>query len=186
MKYLLINLPETITIFAFFLVLFYSVVKPLNIINVVISFIGFYLVDCLCDTFIINDMFKALAMILIMSSIWSLCFECDIKSFHLKSIITATVCIIGIGILQIWIPLYLLITGQNANILNDTMTQFYFSIPNRLIEYLIIICIWKYGLTPLLKAASNITTYAAKASIRPASLFWIYQPKIPKSLGRNN
>lgn len=178
MKILLLNLPETITVVSFLSILFYSMYKP-TFIKIFTAFLLIFVSISACD-YIANEVIASAAIILLSAVIWTLITKgIDIKYLG-KSVLTVFICLVGMLAIQLWIPIYFMITGCKSSILNDVMTQFYLSIPCRIAEYIILFLIYVFKIKPII--AASVLAGLSKRVVSVASIWWIYQPKTPKGL----
>ena len=91
---------------------------------------------------------------------------------------------------EAYIPIYFMLAMQSKDILADITTQFYFSIPSRIIQGVLLYLVYRhqvkiydYGNMGLKALAYTVETIAnTGASV--ASWFWVYQPREPKKYRR--
>lgn len=178
MEILLLNLPEAITVFAFLSILFYGSYKP-SALKFIFSFL-FIFVNIITGDMISNELLGAALIIILSAAIWTIITKGLDLSYFFKSLLTIFICLTGMLVIQIWVPIYIMLTKQTTDILKDTMTQFYFSIPCRIMEYIILVFIYVFKIKPIL-AAKGLTAIS-KGIVKPASIWWVYTPKMPKGL----
>lgn len=169
---------ESITIFVFFALLFVVKLSPKYILTFVAICGAVYFSEMFS-----NPLFLSAFVILSTTIIWTITYRINFDTLK-KSFITATVCNIAMLLIQFWIPLYCLVTNTDPGSINE----FIFGLPCRLIEYVILFGIYLVKVKPLLvyETTSNLVLKAAKNSTRLASIWWVYQPKVPKSLRKDD
>lgn len=108
----------------------------------------------------------------------TLIFCVIMKVSIVKTFITNLICLVGMLIIQFWIPLYSLITNTSTETISNNFS--FYGLPCRAVEYIILFLIYSFKIKPaivsqsVLKLASNVS--------RTTSIWWVYQPKEPKCL----
>jgi cyclic lactone autoinducer peptide len=124
-----------------------------------------------------NSVFISLSIIISVTIIWTLFYSVSWNTLW-KSLLTSSICIAGMLVIQFWIPLYLLVTNSDPTVINSNV--FMFGLPCRVIEYAILSGIYIFRVKPII--ASMGLTALAKRVTTAASIWWVYEPKPPKSL----
>jgi cyclic lactone autoinducer peptide len=159
---------ESITIFAFLAILFVIPFRPRYVFSFGIICAAIYVCELITNPFLM-----AVAIIMSVSIIWTVFHEVSINTF-LKALVTNFICLLAMLAIQFWIPLYILITGTTD------INELLFGIPCRLLEYITLFIIYSVKVKPII--LSKALTGIAKATVKPASIWWVYQPKIPRGL----
>jgi len=195
LEILLLTIPETLVLFLFLLIAAdYNLFKNINgktYLKVLITFAvmvaGTYFIQ---KAFDYSYELKLLAGILFVSITWLIAF-CKITPKRIIQVVTGTAFAFLIMLLtEIYIPFIFMVTAQSTNILQDAITQFYWSIPSRVIQGILLYKVYQsqvknyyYGNIGLKALAYTVETIAnTGASV--ASWFWVYQPREPKKYRR--
>ena len=183
MNILLLNVPETIVLFAFLLVAVNF--KTFKILNTAITFILMLGVTVLTQSLIPDKFLCAGVGILAITLIWYLInVPLNVKNF-LKILGGVAFAFLVMMICEIYIPIILVITGTQPSVLDNAWTAFWYSLPSRVIEAYLIYLVYKAQNSKFpFKVASKILTTTAAAAASTASWWWVYQPKTPKGLRR--
>lgn len=195
LEILLLTIPETLVLFLFLLIVAdYNLLKNMNGKTYLMALIVF--VGMVAGTYFIQKVFgysdelKLLSGILFVSITWLIAF-CKITTKRIIQIVSGTAFAFLVMLLtEAYIPIYFMVTMQSKDILADITTQFYFSIPSRVIQGILLYLVYQsqvknydYGNIGL-KALAYSVENVSKTGASIASWFWVYQPKTPKSLRR--
>ena len=195
LEILLLTIPETLVLFLFLIIAAdYNLLKSMNgktylkaLITFAVMVVGTYFIQKVFDY---SDELKLLAGILFVSITWLIAF-CKITPKRIIQVVTGTAFAFLIMLLtEAYIPIYFMLAMQSKDILADITTQFYFSIPSRIIQGVLLYLVYRhqvkiydYGNMGLKALAYTVETIAnTGASV--ASWFWVYQPREPKKYRR--
>jgi cyclic lactone autoinducer peptide len=163
---------ESITIFLFLSLLFVVKFSPKHVFVLAAISASVYFSEKLDNPILIW-----LLLISLVTCIWSISQGFNLKNIY-KTFISLLICALSMLIIQFWIPLYLLISNADPKIITDN--EFWFGLPCRLTEYIILFGIYSFKVKSII--ASKAVTRLAKNTMSLTSLWWVYQPKAPKSL----
>ena len=165
---------ETITIVCFLTLLFYGETKLSwkHALSFVLIGASIYFSEVVFE----NTFFIISAVLILSTVIWYIIMQ----NKFFKVLITNAICLIGMAVIQVWIPLYLLISGNDYSIIQNN--QYLYGLPCRIIEYIILFLIFVFKIKPKI-ASKGLTKLVSKAAMT-SSLWWVYEPKQPKCLRR--
>ncbi|MFW9968610.1 MAG: cyclic lactone autoinducer peptide [Candidatus Odinarchaeota archaeon] len=194
--FLLLDLPDNLAIFLFLLfsVNFYILndMRVLKVFKLIIVGIFIYLINIISKNIIHDDIIILALNPLPISVLWVSLFEkISFKRFFHVYLGTFAFYLFK-GLIQIYIPIIKIIFDINAKqygaMLTDINKAFLFVLPARIIEFVSIYLIYKYQKKTwsISKMASRSISFVAEHSSNTATLWFIYQPKEPKSIKKVN
>lgn len=169
---------ETITIVGLLTLLFWGKDRPSfrHAVAFILTALSIWLIESLS----LNDFAEAGLIILISTIWWYLCVRTDMKNGTLiwKTFLTNLISMIGIWLIQIaWIPFYLYIMKLDLNYV--VANEFWFGLPCRIVEYIILALIYIFAVRPAI-GAKSIETIGKAIGKYNFSILWVYTPKTPK------
>jgi len=184
MNILLLNVPETIVLFAFLLIAVNF--KTFKVLNAAVTFVLMLAATVLTQALIPDKFLCASVGIIAISAIWFFInVPLSTKNF-LKVLGGVTFAFFVMMLCEIYIPVILIITGTLPSVLDNVWTAFFYSLPSRVIEAILICAVYKaQDCNFPFKVASRAIAATAKSAAGLASWWWVYQPKTPKSLLKN-
>jgi len=197
LEILLLTIPETLVLFLFLLIAAdYNLLKSMDgkthlkaLITFAVMVAGTYFIQKVFDY---SGELKLLAGILFVSITWLIAF-CKITPKRIIQVVTGTAFAFLLMLLtEAYIPFIFMITAQSTNILQDAITQFYWSIPSRIIQGILLYKVYQSQVTKYdyghigYRALAYTAKAIANTGASVASWFWVYQPKEPKKYRRNH
>jgi hypothetical protein len=167
---------ETITIVGLLTLLFWGTMKPSwkHATIFILTAASIFLIEL--QNF--NDFAEAGIIILCSTFCWGLILpEENFVKLALKSLLTNLISMAGIWLIQIaWIPFYLYVMKLDLNYV--AANEFWFGLPCRIVEYIILALIYIFAVRPAI-GAKSIETLGKAFGKYNFSILWVYEPKSP-------